>query len=59
MAVGEGVARLAEREDDRGANEEKEREGWRGAEEERDRGVVVPADDEVALLLSLNTTRGS
>lgn len=28
-------------------------------EKERNRGVVVPADDEVALLLSLNTTRGS
>jgi len=35
------------------------------AEEERERGTLgilgsfVPADDEVALLLSLNTTRGS
>lgn len=32
---------------------EKERKGA------KDCGVVVPADDEVALLLSLNTTRGS
>lgn len=29
---------------------------WKGT---KDSGVVVPVDDEVALLLSLNTTRGS
>lgn len=36
-----------------------ERGSGREIKEARDRGVVVPADDEVALLLSLNTTRGS
>lgn len=40
--------------------EEKEGgEGDRASKRAKDRGVVVPADDEVALLLSLNTTRGS
>lgn len=41
------------------ARTRKEEERTHEAEAERDRGVVVPADDEVALLLSLNTTRGS
>lgn len=38
---------------------EEKRDGAPRTEKERNRGVVVPADDEVALLLSLNTTRGS
>lgn len=45
----EGNDREAEEKGDRASRREKE----------RNRGVVVPADDEVALLLSLNTTRGS
>ncbi|KAG7199096.1 hypothetical protein KM043_017989 [Ampulex compressa] len=39
--------------------EAKERKEMEWESERKDRGVVVPADDEVALLLSLNTTRGS
>lgn len=46
--VGEGEGKKEKK-----AKKEKERKGA------KDRGVVVPADDEVALLLSLNTTRGS
>ena len=42
---------------DREAEEKRDRAPR--TEKERNRGVVVPADDEVALLLSLNTTRGS
>lgn len=44
----------------RSEEEGREREGGeKEIERTKDRGVVVLADDEVALLLSLNTTRGS
>lgn len=52
---------IAQAGEEGGGGEGRERR-WRGGrsnERAKDRGVVVPVDDEVALLLSLNTTRGS
>lgn len=47
-------------EEERTRKKKEEKEGReKEIERTKDRGVVVLADDEVALLLSLNTTRGS